>query len=101
MNLFVDFHEDLAGEISANGRWLSLPRRPTPRKTVPSDLASLSPGKCGLWRFSLRETEPAHFAASLFSRALPPAQGTPASPPLFAPRPLGPGAALPAGAAGR
>lgn len=46
----------------------SLPRRPIPRKTVPSHLPAFPRSKCGLWRFSLWVT---HFAASRFPARCP------------------------------
>lgn len=50
----------------------SLPRRPIPRKTVPSHLPAFPRRKCGLWRFSLWLIHPAALRGFPFSRALPP-----------------------------
>lgn len=49
----------------------SLPRRPIPRKTVPSHLPAFPRSKCGLWRFSLWVTHPAALRGFPFSRAPP------------------------------
>lgn len=64
---FVDFDflEDFAEEFSGTRRWLSLPRRPVPRKTAPSNLPAFQRSKFGfLAGFFYFGKQPAHFAAS-------------------------------------
>lgn len=73
------------------------PLETDPKENGPESLASLSPQQ--MWAlafFTLGNPPRGTSRLPVFPRAAP-ARGASAGPPLFAPRPLGRGAALPAG----